>query len=82
MTVTPLKVRLVMTYITEGKSNIQIHKMTGVSLPTIRNMRKFPGRYVKTAKKEGDYLAEFFDDWNHAVNQIRMYLGKKPIEEV
>lgn len=79
--ISPLKCRQALLFISRGKDNKEIQKLTGISLPTIENMRQYPGRYVKTAKKEGDYLAELYDAWNSAVNPIRKYMGKKPIEE-
>ena len=76
----PLVCRLTLTYIKAGKGNKEIQKLTGVSLPTIENMRQYPGRYVNPAAKPGDYQAELYDAWNSAVNPIRQYLGKAPIE--
>lgn len=76
----PLVCRLTLTYIKARKGNKEIQKLTGVSLPTIENMRQHPGRYENTAKKEGDYTSELYDAWNSAVNPIRQYMGKPPIE--
>lgn len=77
----PLTCRMALGYMAAGKEDKEIQKLTGVSLPTIENMRQHPGRYAKTAAKPGDYQAELYDAWNGAVNPIRAYLGKPPIEE-
>ena len=78
----PLTCRMALGYMAAGKGDKEIQKLTGVSLPTIENMRKYPGRYVNTAAKPGDYQAELYDAWNSAVNPIRQYLGKPPIERI
>lgn len=78
----PLTCRMALGYMAAGKGDKEIQKLTGVSLPTIENMRQHPGRYENTAKKEGDYTSELYEAWNSAVNPIRQYLGKPPIERI
>lgn len=76
----PLTCRMALGYMAAGKGDKEIQKLTGVSLPTIENMRQHPGRYENAAKKEGDYTSELYDAWNSAVNPIRQYMRKPPIE--
>lgn len=79
--ISPLKCRLALIFLKNGKNDDEIKRLTGVSKKTIESIRNAPEKYMEVAKGEGDYTAEIYDAWNDTVNEIRKHMGKKPIEE-